>query len=47
MDRKTLAAIEKILAKSPDWLAFQAGEQERFYFIVECHRVIRELMKKS
>lgn len=41
------ALIDKILNASPDCLSFVSGDQEKFEFIAECQRVIKELRDRS
>lgn len=37
---------DELLAKTPDEIAYIAGGTEQFYYLHDCHRLIRELLKK-
>ncbi len=35
---------QTLLTKSTDWIALQAGEEEQFRYVSDCHRVIKGLL---
>jgi hypothetical protein len=44
------ALADEVLAKSADWMAYDAGGREQFYYINNCHRLIkayRELLRRE
>lgn len=36
---------KELLSQSHDWLAFWAGGHERFYYLCDCQRTIKGLLK--